>query len=166
MNTQAIQVLSLGCATDEDYPRIDWSRHRATTDRWLEVDELVRGGTPLADELTRDLSYRVSPSKIHPKVDCLNMVPGHAISARTRDPFLSLGISGLVFMPFRVNDEPWYRPICYGGNRQWSDTVCNDQRPQSDAVCRRVHCLQHVVTNTGAGLKGDHERYSWSSGLS
>ena len=76
-------------------------------DLWLRVDERHKAGKPIAKLLAR-IEYRLRLTRRWPKVDCLEMVPGIALSARAREAFEDLGVAGMQFLEFCVNGEPFF----------------------------------------------------------
>jgi hypothetical protein len=93
---------------DDDYPTIDWSRHAQMADLWLGIDERHKAGRPEGDLLAR-IAYRLRLGRRWPRVDCLLIVPGLAVSERARAALEALGVPGMRFMEFRVNGEPFFR---------------------------------------------------------
>ena len=102
-----MRISGLAYCLDEDYPTIQWNRHSEMADLWLRVDERHKAGKPIAKLLAR-IEYRLRLTSRWPKVDCLDMVPGLAFSARAREAFEALGIAGMQFLKFRVNGEPFF----------------------------------------------------------
>jgi len=91
----------------DDYPTVNWSRHARMAELWLEIDERHKNGQPVADLLAR-VPYRVQLNQRWPRIDCVSMVPGFAVSTRARDAFESLEVPGMQFMRFRLNNEPFF----------------------------------------------------------
>ena len=105
--SSTVALAELGCRLDEDYPVINWSHHTPMADLWLEIDERHRTDRPIAEQLAR-VAYDLCLSQRWPRVDCLAMVPGLAVSSRARLVFESLGLPGMRFLGFRVNEEPFF----------------------------------------------------------
>jgi hypothetical protein len=76
-------------------------------DLWLEIDERQKVRRPVQDLLGR-VAYRLRLSRRWPRVDCLAMVPGLAVSERARAALDALGVPGMQFLGFRVNGEPFF----------------------------------------------------------
>jgi hypothetical protein len=76
-------------------------------DIWIEIDERIKAGQPITQLLKR-ITYQVKLNRKWPRVDCLMMVPGLAVSERARTTIESLGLMGLQFLGFKVNGEPFF----------------------------------------------------------
>ncbi|MGE3808298.1 MAG: DUF1629 domain-containing protein [Gemmataceae bacterium] len=98
-------IYALSYCLDEDYPAIKGPR--AMSELWLEVDGRKKAGLPFADLLDQ-IAYKLKVRKRWPLVDCLSMVPGIGVSARARKVLEELGVPGMQFLRFHVNNEPFY----------------------------------------------------------
>jgi hypothetical protein len=76
-------------------------------DLWLEIDERHKAGRPVED-LLGQVTYYLRLSRRWPRVDCLAMVPGLAVSERARAALEALGVPGMRFLRFRVNSAPFF----------------------------------------------------------
>jgi hypothetical protein len=102
-----VGITRLGHCLDDDFPTIDWSRHAPMADLWLEIDERHKVGRPVEDLLGR-IAYRLRLGHRWPRIDCLAMVPGLAVSERARTALEAFGLPGMRFMEFRVNGAPFF----------------------------------------------------------
>ena len=103
----AMGITRLGYCLDDDYPTINWGRHAPMADLWLKVDERGKAGQPVAD-LLGQIGYRLRFSRRWPRVDCVAMMPGLAVSLGAKAALEALGVPGLRFLEFRINDEPFF----------------------------------------------------------
>ena len=76
-------------------------------DLWLEIDERHKSGQKYAD-LLGQIKYRLRLTRHWSRVDCIEMVPGLAVSAQARMALESLGVPGMQFLEFHVNREPYF----------------------------------------------------------
>jgi hypothetical protein len=103
-----MKILRLSYCLDEDYPAINWDHHAPMADLWLEIDDRHKSGRPVSDLLSR-IAYRLNLNDRWPRVDCVSMVPGLAISDRARIAFEALGVPGMQFLKFRINGESFFK---------------------------------------------------------
>jgi hypothetical protein len=103
----AVGITRLSHVLDDDFPTIDWSLHAPMADVWLEIDERHKLGQPVEDLLDR-ISYHLLLNRRWPRVDCVEMVPGLAVSERAKAAMEALGVPGMQFLGFRVNGEPFF----------------------------------------------------------
>ncbi len=100
-------ITRVGCSLDDDYPVVDWSCHASMADLWLEIDDRYRAGEPF-DNLLSQISYQLELNCRWPRVDCIAMVPGLAVSSRSKVVLENMGISGMQFLEFQVNGESFF----------------------------------------------------------
>jgi hypothetical protein len=103
----AMGISRLSNCVDDDFPGVDWSRHAPMADLWLEIDARHKAGQTVIDVLAR-IEYRLRLNYRWPRIDCVSMVPGLAISTHAKAAFEALGVPGMRFLEFRINGEPFF----------------------------------------------------------
>jgi hypothetical protein len=101
-------IYRLMSCQDDDFPVIDWRRHPAMADVWIQVDARHKAGQPY-DELLAGIRYRLRLTPGWPRVDCIGMAPGIAVSESARRRFETLGVPGMRFLEFKVNKDSFFR---------------------------------------------------------
>jgi hypothetical protein len=76
-------------------------------DLWLEIDERYKAGHPI-DDLLAQITYSLRLGRHWPRVDCVDMSPGLAVSGQGRAALIALGVPGMQFLRFRINSESFY----------------------------------------------------------
>lgn len=104
----AVRITRLSSSVDEKYPCINWDLHPTMADLWIAIDGRHKSGLSTA-KLLKQVSYRLKLNRSWPRVDCVDMVPGLAVSSRARAVFKSLKIPEMRFLAFRINEEPYFQ---------------------------------------------------------
>src|SRR3712207_3423808 len=91
----------------EDYPAINWSRHREQSQAWLELDERCRTGAAV-EEISADIAYTCRLGRRWKRIDCISLAPTPGVSSAAKEVLEKLGVPGLRFLPFQVNGEPFH----------------------------------------------------------
>jgi Immunity protein family (Imm11) len=102
-----MEISLLSHCLDEGYPTVNWSRHAGMADMWIHIDDRHKAGQAVTD-LLDSIAYRLRLNRRWPRVDCVSMVPGLAISARAKATFEELGVPGMRFLKFQINGEPFF----------------------------------------------------------
>ena len=104
-------IYRLGSSIDDDFPQFDWPAQKDAVDQWMALDDAVAAGASVNSIDSSSISMNLPLTPEFPRVDCVSLVPGLAISQSARTVFDELAVGDPFYLPFCLNDETWFRPI-------------------------------------------------------
>ncbi|MBA4190874.1 MAG: hypothetical protein C0467_23040 [Planctomycetaceae bacterium] len=101
------RVFQLEVEVGDDCPLIDWERHPAVADAFIQFDALLRDSNHESELMDRLLRLTTQGHRSN-EVDAIYLTPGLAVSERAKNALRLLNIPRIRFFPFQLDSARFF----------------------------------------------------------